>query len=72
MDNTNTNIVNNIKEMKDIYMLGSVENRRKNILNIANKALAGDMYFKTYEDYIKWIKNALLVTRANNNNGDAE
>ncbi len=74
MDNTDTNIVDHIKEMKGSHILGSVLDRRRNILHIANKALAGDLYFNTYYEYLKWIKNALIVTGAyaNNNNGDTE
>ena len=73
MDNTNIKIVNDIKETKDDYILGSSVDRRRNILNIANKALAGDIYFTTYTDYIKWMRNPLIVTGAyKNNNGDTE
>ncbi len=71
MDNTDTNIVDEIKGMA-VYPSGKQADRRNNILHIANKALAGDIYFTTYEDYIKWIRNALIVTGANNNNGNKQ
>ena len=48
---------------EDCFWLNATEEAKQGkVLNLVNKALAGDLYFTRYEEYQKWVEQARLAT----------
>lgn len=48
-------------ENENFWMNASYEKKLSKVVKIVNKALAGDLFFISYEDYRKWLKRALSI-----------